>query len=202
MLALAAACINPYGPEMILVTARTVALGQALLTVNEWRPQDFSHLAPYEILMLAGFAAALYRGVKLPVLRIVMLFAVLHLSLSQSRHADLLGLLAPLFLARPLAEQFAAVAAQRVLPDWRATAWSAAATGLVLVAITGFALIQRGVRPPANITPAEAVRSIFAAKSFPVLNDYGFGGYLDYAGIRPFIDGPRRALRTGVRAAP
>ena len=63
--------------------------------------------------MLGGFGFALYRGVKLPLLRIVMLFGVLHLSLSQVRHADLLGMLAPLFLARPLAEQFAALAASR-----------------------------------------------------------------------------------------
>ncbi len=107
LLALAAACINPYGPEMILVTFRTIALGQALQIITEWRPQDFSHLGAFEIIMLAGFGYALLRGVKLPVLRIVMLFGVLHLALSQSRQADLLGLLAPLFLARPLAEQFA-----------------------------------------------------------------------------------------------
>src|SRR5690349_1012473 len=44
VLALAAACLNPYGPEMILVTFRTVALGSALGTVAEWRPQDFSHI--------------------------------------------------------------------------------------------------------------------------------------------------------------
>jgi hypothetical protein len=100
LLALAAACINPYGPEMILVTFRTIALGQALQIITEWRPQDFSHLGAFEIIMLAGFGYALLRGVKLPVLRLVMLFGVLHLALSQSRQADLLGLLAPLFLAR------------------------------------------------------------------------------------------------------
>lgn len=189
VLALAAACINPYGPEIILVTARTVALGQALLTVTEWRPQNFSHLGPYEIIMLAGFGVALYRGVKLPVLRIAMLFAVLHLSLSQSRHADLLGLLAPLFLARPLAEQFVSLAAQRTLGDTRVTAWAAASAALVLIAITGFAATRHDVMPAADITPANAVKSFDIAKSGPILNDYGFGGYLDYAGIPPFIDG-------------
>ena len=55
VLALAAACINPYGPEMILVTFRTVALGAALTTVTEWRPQDFSHIGTFELLMLGGF---------------------------------------------------------------------------------------------------------------------------------------------------
>ena len=76
VLALAAACINPYGPEVILVTFRTVALGAALTTVTEWRPQDFSHIGTFELLMLAAFGFALYRGVTLPLLRIVMVFGV------------------------------------------------------------------------------------------------------------------------------
>ena len=60
--------------------------------------------------MLAGLGLALWRGVRLPPYRILMLLGVLHLSLSQSRHADLLGMLAPLFLARPLVAQFGALA--------------------------------------------------------------------------------------------
>jgi len=44
ILALAAACLSPYGPQMILVTARTIALGQVLSIVVEWRPQDFTRL--------------------------------------------------------------------------------------------------------------------------------------------------------------
>src|SRR4029079_16742888 len=96
MLALGAACLNPYGPEMILVTFRTVALGAALTTVTEWRSQDFSHLGAFEMIMLGAFAFVLYRGVTLPWLRIVMVLGVLHLGLSQVRHADLLGMLAPI----------------------------------------------------------------------------------------------------------
>ena len=41
ILALGAACLNPYGPEIILVTFRTVALGAALTTVTEWRLAGF-----------------------------------------------------------------------------------------------------------------------------------------------------------------
>ena len=109
--ALAAACINPYGPEILLANVHTLSLGQALSVINEWRPQNFSHLDPYEIILLAAVGFALLCGVRLPPFRIVMLLGVLHLSLSQSRHADLLGILAPLFVARPLAAQFSALAA-------------------------------------------------------------------------------------------
>jgi hypothetical protein len=47
-------------------------------------PDTYSHIA------LAHLFFALYLGVTLPLLRIVMVFGVLHLSLSQVRHADLL----------------------------------------------------------------------------------------------------------------
>ncbi|HEY0223536.1 MAG TPA: hypothetical protein VGC38_03400 [Pseudolabrys sp.] len=184
--ALIAACVNPYGPSIVLVTFHTAALGDALSIITEWRPQDFAHLGPFEAIMLAGFGYALYRGVKLPPLRLIMLLGVLHLGLSQSRHADLLGLLAPIFLVRPLAGQFKAVAAARY--EAHAGAWLPAIVAVMLIGVTAFAA-ARGITPAANITPSAALKSFDAVKSGPILNDYSFGGYLDFAGIAPFIDG-------------
>jgi len=89
--------------------------------------------------MLGSFGFALYRGVTLPWLRILMVLGVLHLSLSQVRHADLLGMLAPIFLARPLAEQFAAIATNRIATTLRIGAWLPAATLLLLIGVTGLA---------------------------------------------------------------
>ena len=186
VLAIAAACINPYGPEAILVTTRTIALGEVLTIVTEWRSQDFTHLGPFELIMLGAFGFALYRGVKLPPMRILLTFGILHLSLSQSRHAELLGLLAPMLLARPLAEQFAAVAAERGIA--RVSTWIPAAAVAVLIAVTGVAA-TRAVAPAANITPAQALASIDTAKNSRILNAYDFGGYMDFAGVPAFIDG-------------
>jgi len=188
LLALGAACLNPYGPEMILVTFRTVALGAALTTVAEWRSQDFTHLGAFEIIMLGTFGFALFRGVTLPWLRIVMLFGVLHLALSQVRHADLLGLLAPIFLARPLAEQFKAIAADGPPLAIRHGMLLPIAVLAVLTGATAMASL-RGIAPAARITPENAIQSVQLAKAGPVLNDYDFGGYLDFVGIAPFIDG-------------
>ena len=189
LLAVGAACLNPYGPEMILVTFRTVALGAALTTVTEWRPQNFTHLGAFEVIMLGAFGFALYRGVTLPVLRIVMVLGVLHLSLSQVRHADLLGMLAPIFLARPLAEQFTALAGDRTGLALRPSAWLPATAVLLLIGVTGLASSGHDLSPPARITPANAIHSTDIAKAGPILNDYDFGGYLDFVGAAPFIDG-------------
>ena len=186
VLAIAAACINPYGPEAILVTARTIALGEVLTIVTEWRSQDFTHLGSFELIMLGAFGVALYRGVRLPPLRILLVFGILHLSLSQARHADLLGLIAPMLLARPLAEQFAAFAAERTRT--RMSAWMPAAAIAMLITVTGVAA-TRAISPAAAITPAQALAAIDTAKNNRILNSYDFGGYLDFVGIPAFIDG-------------
>ena len=184
-LALGAACLNPYGPQMVLVTFRTIALGHALLIINEWRPQDFSHFSAYELIVLGGFAVALYRGITLPPLRLLMLFGVLYLSLTQVRHADLLGLLAPLFLARPLAQQCKELAARPAAHAARAPL----AAALVLLALIGPIVARADVAPPARNMPTAALRAIDPATAGPILNSYNFGGYMDFVGVPPFIDG-------------
>src|SRR5882724_11722665 len=73
------ACITPYGPESILVTQRILGLGEALGIIVEWRPQDFSKLEPFEILLLGGIGFALLRGLRLAPLRIVVLLGLAHL---------------------------------------------------------------------------------------------------------------------------
>jgi hypothetical protein len=189
-LAFAAACINPYGPEMLVVNVRILLLGQALPAIIEWRPEDFSHLGAYEIMILAAAGFALLRGVRLPPFRILILLGVLHLSLSQSRHAELLGMLAPLFVARPLAAQFAALAADKSGAAGLRPPGLFLAANTLMVAIIGGALGAIGhVVPAANITPAAAVSALAKEDHGPILNSYEFGGYLDFVGVPPFIDG-------------
>jgi hypothetical protein len=187
-LALAAACINPYGPEMIVAALRTLTLGPALAVISEWQPQDFSRLDAYELIVLASLGFALWRGVRLPPFRIAMLLGVLYLSLARSRHAELLGLLAPLFVARPLADQFPPLAADTGASP---SAWPKLplAAGLIVAAICGGAVGALGnVAPPGNVTPASAV-NVLRSERGPIFNSYEFGGYLDFIGVAPFIDG-------------
>jgi hypothetical protein len=188
-LALIAACVTPYGPEPILVAFRMLGLGQILSIIDEWRPQDFSHIGAFEICLLLGLSFVLYRGIKLPPLRIALLLGLLHLGLSQGRHVDVLGLLAPLVLAQPLARQvgWAGEAA-----DHRSEQTSGLAHGALaacLVALTWALAGISGWAPLAQISPVSAVAALKARNAGPILNSYNFGGYLIYAGVKPFIDG-------------
>jgi hypothetical protein len=64
-----------------------------------------------------------------------------------------------------------------------------ALAGAVLVAVSAAVLHGAAVRSDVAI-PAAALAAVEAAHvTGPVLNDYGFGGYLIFAGIPPFIDG-------------
>jgi hypothetical protein len=136
---------------------------------------------------LLGIGYALYRGLTLPPVRIFVLLGLLHLALSQARHADLLALLTPLFLAHPLAPQVNREENEQTRPLGQprfVIGGLAAATAIA----TGLAL-ARNVAPDSRNTPQAAIAAADIARSGPVFNDYVFGGYLIYAGIAPFIDG-------------
>lgn len=185
VVALLAGSLTPYGAELVEVTYRIIALGPMLLLVTEWRPQDFSQLRAFEVILLSGVGYALYRRIALPPLRILMLLGLVHLALSQSRHADLLALLAPLFLARPLAQNAGFTADAEPEQDQGRSMAAVAA----LVAIASVFAGMRQVSPAERITPAAAVAAADLRNAGAILNEYNFGGYLDYVGIAPFIDG-------------
>ncbi|MBV8753598.1 MAG: hypothetical protein JO328_12140 [Hyphomicrobiales bacterium] len=189
ILALIAACLTPYGWEPILVAWRILGLGQVLSIISEWRPQDFSRIGGFEMCLLLGLGFALYRGIVLPPLRIAMLIGLLHLALSQARHADVFGLLAPLLLAQPLARQLGAAEASGASSSRQSSGLARAAAAASLIGLTfAFASTSKWA-PRAQISPVAAVAAIKAHNAEPLLNDYDFGGYLIYAGVKPFIDG-------------
>ena len=187
-LAVAACCLTPYGPGSLLMPLTTLGLGPALGWITEWRPQDFGHFGTFEFLLLAGIFA-LSRGMTLPVVRALVVLGLLHFALAQVRNADLLAMLAPLYLAAPLARQFGARAEDDAAGSARGMNLAALSVILgVMIVATGLALV-RDVRPALRNTPEAAVANAGLAKAGPVLNDYSFGGYLIFAGIPTFIDG-------------
>lgn len=183
-LAVGASCLTPYGPEPLLIPLTTLGLGPALAWISEWRPQDFSHVGGFELLLLGGIFA-LARGVTLPVVRALVVIGLLHFALAQVRNADLLAMLAPLYLAAPLSRKFGGPTGDDKAGSSRGL--NLAALGM-LIAISGAAL-ARDLRPAPSITPQAAIAAASLAKTGPVLNDYSFGGYLIFAGIPTFIDG-------------
>lgn len=185
LLAIAAACITPYGFESMLASRRILNLGKALALIGEWRAANFGDAGPLEVAVLGGFALTLWRGFALSPVRALLIVGFVFMALSHVRNAEVLALLAPLVLARPLAEQTGEdIRAPATMP--RVTVFALA---LICMAGTAAVLSTHRYAPDMNSSPVAAVRVIKDRGLTRVLNDYDFGGYLISAGVPTYIDG-------------
>src|SRR6202022_1490638 len=187
--ALVASCCTPYGWNSLLASQKILGLGGALPLIMGWRPAGFGSIGPFEICLLLGIGLALYRGITLPPMRIVLLLGLLHMALSQERSAEVLALLAPLFLAAPLAKQIGVteVSNSAAAPPMRGVLFASVA--IVLVAGTlAYASVHR-FEPHSRGSPVAAVAALKKLNLARVFNEYDFGGYLIANGVAPFIDG-------------
>lgn len=186
--ALAATCITPYGWNALLASQKILSLGGALPLITEWRPADFGSLGALEVCLLLGIGLALRHGIKLPVMRIVLLLGLVHMALAQTRAAEILALIAPLLLAAPLARQ---IGGTEVSAPATSPMRSALVAGIVAVLAAGtiaWASVHR-FAPHMHGSPVAAVTELKKLNLARVLNDYDFGGYLIANGVSPFIDG-------------
>jgi hypothetical protein len=186
VLAISASCLTPYGINSLLIPLKTLGLGNALNRITEWRPQNFDHLGAFEIFLLLGIFA-LSRGIRLPLVRTLVVLGLLHFALAHIRNADLLAMLVPIYLAHPLSQQIKSRPEKLSGPLPPAYGIGAVVTIIAILA-TGLSAI-RTISPAMNNRPQAAIAAADLAKSGPILNDYSFGGYLIFSGIAPFIDG-------------
>ena len=184
--ALAGALINPYGVEALLLPFRLMAV-ENLSRIGEWRPQDFSHVGTMELALLTLLGVTLTRPFAMPAIRAAVILALIAMALQHARHQVLLGILAPMLLARPLA---AATGFAPFGEEWRRVARIAApATLVAALAIGGVRLATPIERTDGAVSPISALSAVPAdLRRKPVLNAYAFGGYLIFEHVRPFID--------------
>ncbi|MES2194050.1 MAG: hypothetical protein V4517_06520 [Pseudomonadota bacterium] len=178
---------TPYGWNALLASQKILALGAALPLIMEWRPADFGSLGALEVCLLLGIGLALYRGIKLPPLRIVLLLGLVHMALAQGRAGEILALLGPLVLAAPLARQIGGAEPAHSSTAPRGVLF--AAVGIVLLAGTMVYASVHRFEPHTRGSPVAAVAALKQLNLSRVFNDYDFGGYLIANGVAPFIDG-------------
>ncbi|MEO8655461.1 MAG: hypothetical protein ABI409_15150, partial [Ramlibacter sp.] len=209
-LALTVACalLTPHGTRGLWVTWQIMFQDSyALSRIGEWSSPDFHFLQPLELWLLGGMALILHQGLRLPPVRMLLLLALIHLSLKHVRHVELLGLLAPLFLASPLAAQWRE--RQQTKPQLEsADRWfrklaqpaghgGVTATLAVLLALPMWTARAHPFDIPESLAPRTAIKAAQDAgvSKGRVLNAYQWGGYLIYIGIAPFIDGRSEMYR-------
>jgi len=187
--AILAALLAPYTIKGLLFAFELSNQTFSLSVVNEWRGTDFSHFQPMEIGILVLLALGFLARIRLSAGKLLLLLGLVHLALAHIRNLDMLALIAPILLARPLAEALPALRA----PADRATTLAVRHmlfAGITIAAVTAVALWHGIVRNEQDIGPTRAFAAATeAGVTGPVLNAYDFGGYLVFAGVAPFIDG-------------
>lgn len=189
LVALAASCITPYGWNSLLAARAILNLGEALKLIREWMPADFSFLGPIEAGVLLIIALAFFRGMKLPPMRNVLFVGMLYMALAHIRNADVFALLGPMVVAAPLAAQFGGRGNDAGLTFPRPHGLAVSATVALMLGMTAVVLVLGRYQPAANVSPAAAVAILKEHKAQRVFNDYGYGGYMIWQGMAPYIDG-------------
>jgi len=194
----AAALVTPNGIDGFLLPFRLSSMPVLKSTFIEWQPPDLQSFQPIEI-WIGAVVVALAAGLRLPILRALVLAVLFLNALAHQRHQDLLAIMGPLLIAAGLGPDLAArVRTERPSPVARGVAALARPAALpgtlaVLAIMALVAAVNLAVplaRPDSPITPAAALEAAQAAKlEGNVLNDEGFGGYLIAQGVPVFIDG-------------
>ena len=207
-LAVASALLTPHGLQGLLFTWQVMFENTyALERIGEWQSPNFHTLHPLELWLLGGLALVLHQGLRLPPIRLILLLGLLHLALKHARNIELVGLLGPLLIAAPFAEQWRQRPRGQQLEVgdrlFRKLALPAG-RGAILLGVTALlgatVLNSRADRLqlPENVAPVRAIAAVQQAGiQGPVLNSYNSGGFLIYSGIAPFIDGRADVYQNG-----
>jgi hypothetical protein len=183
--AVAVALVNPEGMAGVLFPVHMLGM-HSLSWIGEWEPTDFGRIQPLELVILGCLALGLTGKVTLPPVRLALLLGLIHAALAHARNEQLLGLVGVLILAEPFGASLARGRAAVLGAAWGHLAVEAAC-------LVPLALVARLALP----LGAERTGAAFAAtldgvpaglRARPVLNEYGLGGKLIFAGVRPFID--------------
>jgi hypothetical protein len=188
---IAAALATPYFWRGLLFPIQLMRL-QHLGNINEWQPPDFRTFQPIELALMALLYCGFTRGLRVPVFRLLSGMALLHLALQHERHQMLAGIVGALLLAESLGDTFGR-ATPAVPPAAEATWFGIRPWNIVAFALVAGLIAFRAVEPVTRdddlASPITALAHVPAEiAATPVLNDYSFGGYLIFKGVRPFID--------------
>jgi len=186
--AVVAAGATPYGFEPLRISTQIIG-SSATDYIGEWKPVGFNALGVYGVAFFAG-SLALGLASRISWARLLPLVFCGGLMLRHVRFFSLFGFVVSASLATPVARLFPRFAAQRRAPS--AAERKGSSVALATVAALALAALSFAPRPhpAANITPQRALEAARALKlTGPFFNDYTYGGYLIFEGVKTFIDG-------------
>ena len=182
-----AATINPNGVygiiDPILFTMKPI-----LGSIGDWQGSFFTQIGAFEVTLLAVFALALSRPVRIPFFPAPAARLLVHMTLSHRRHINVFAIVAPMILAEPISLALGRDKTQSIqVPRVETIATLVAA--IATVVIVSVRLLVPNVLEESMVSPAKALAHVPSAiANQPVFNGDSSGGFLIWHGIRPFID--------------
>ncbi len=177
--ALGAALVNPHFAGGVIFPVTLMAT-PALAAIGEWQPTPLTLFQP--IVPAAAFTLYILirQRATVSLTRASLAIVLFAMAFLHVRHQIVAAVAVPLLLAEPLSGAVRNEGGEaRLVP--------AILAALALLIGVRWALpISRG---DTDVAPQSALAHVPPAlRTAPVLNDYSFGGYLIFAGVKPFID--------------
>ncbi len=160
---------------------------QSLASIPEWKPTDFSHPQPIELIIAAGLALGLSGRLTLPPVRIAICLCLLHAALAHVRNEQILGLAGALVVAEPVGRQLRSP--MTGLSRRAGRCFSMAAMAICLFAVGLRLAIPVSAHHTGAAFAAVLDKVPAAIRTQPVLNDYDIGSILLFEGVPTFVDG-------------
>ncbi|MBW8837403.1 MAG: hypothetical protein JF605_20775 [Burkholderia sp.] len=189
--AICMALITPGGLKGFLYPFHVISM-QNLPSIDEWRAENFQKPSALQFVLFCTLAVCLFRGVRMGAARLALLLLLVYMSLQHMRQEFILAVMAPLLLAGPLARALGTKAGlpPAPLPPFKKMIAPAAVMGTLFLALTLWRLASPGERIDQATVPVSALAHVPPGlRTRPVFNDYGFGGWLIFQGVKPFMDG-------------
>jgi hypothetical protein len=192
--AVAAGCLTPYGWNTPIGAMKILSLGKLLSLIWEWMPVDFSKFTFFEATLLGLIGVAFYRRLTLSVPRILLLVGLIWMALTHVRNIEVFAFLAPLVVAKPIAEQWgtAETAASR-FGETRSVPYITILAAIAIF-VGGWASTKIFVAHHPFVflpqqTPVAATDLLEQRKAQRIFSTAPFGGYMVSRGMKVFIDG-------------
>lgn len=191
-LASAAACVlTPHGIEGLLLPFKLTGQTYMVDTIAEWASPNFHGFQPLEVWLMLFIGLALFKGMTLPLFRLVFILGLIHLSLKSVRFSpDLLAFLAPMALAGPFARQLNSV------PNFsfKSLYPNNLRHGLMAVLYLGSIMAFLSYRTNIESLQSKQVRRVLSTLQSEkavlgnVLNSYAYSVYMIHEGFPVYID--------------
>lgn len=187
---LLAALVTPTGVSGFVFPLKLIGMS-SLSLIREWQSISFRGFGAFEACLIAALLFCLMRGVRVPVIRLLLLLGLLHEGLQHQRYIMIVVLAGAMLLAEPIAGALTSRATTTpAQPAPQILRWAGSAALLFMLVLS---LVRLAIAKPLTDSEQAPVTALSHVPESilrrPVFNQYDLGGYLIFMGVRPFIDG-------------